>query len=149
MALFLNKVKTFTATPVGTGGVTTLGNVTSGAFTTTQSEIEIPAGMTFFPIIIPGGRKDASLTITSTDIGQYALLKLKQNYIDIEIEGTTVDCATGALTSHKINISRGILSEIGDLTVTAAGDSVVEYTVMFKATGGCDGTDAVVTITNT
>jgi hypothetical protein len=141
MATYISKPKSLTLTPVGTGGVTNLGNITQAVFSQSQTEIEIPSSGTYHPIIIPGGRKDTTLTVTCTDLDVYSELINKQIYTSLILTYNSHDCTDTA--DYKITMSRAILSEIGELSASASGDAVSEYTVTFKGTSDCAGNDNV------
>jgi hypothetical protein len=148
MAFLISKVKSLTCVPVGSGGVTGLGTLTNGSFSQSQNEIEIPTGETYYPIILPGGRKEAFINVTSVDLDAYKDLVLKQFYTDVELTCVGVDCSTGESSDYKIKLTKAILSEIGEISAAATGDSVFEYTVTFKAIGDCSGNDNEIVITN-
>jgi hypothetical protein len=147
MAIFLNKVTAFTCTPVGDGGISTLGSLSAATFNQTRSEIEIN-NSTLHPVIIPGGRRDTTLTVTSSDISSYPNLVLKQIYTNVSVTGKGFDC-DGTAETITISISRAILSEISEISINGQGDNVSEYTLTFKAVGTCAGVEPTVSVTVT
>jgi hypothetical protein len=141
MPVFFKKLSGFTAVPVGSGGVSTLTALRSGSYAPSQSETEF-MGEGSYPIIIPGSRKDATITVATADLGAYGDIILKQYYTDVEITSKLYNCSTGAEENYVASISRAILSEISEITMDSE-DGVKEFTLTFKAVSNCDGSDPV------
>lgn len=144
--MFFNKVKSFTTTPAG-GSAITLKKLTNGSFVRTQNTNEQLTSDSVYPVLIPGGAANATLTVTTLDVSKYDDFQVGDYHESVTLGFQAYECGENASGVGTILISDAMVTEVSELAADGSGDTTTSYTVTFRATADCAAGDPTITVT--
>jgi hypothetical protein len=137
MAIFLTKPKSLSCTALDGGALTALTLLTEATFSDAKEINEIMTGESNFPITFPGGKKDIVLTVTSLDFDKFDDVAVGTLYGPVALEAVGFTCGTSTESTITITLSKAIIMEKGEVSMSGEGNEPASFTVSFKMVREC------------